>query len=251
MYSTLEIASILTLIAGLSTIIGGSAIFLMKQISAKAMSFILSLSAGAMIYIALVELLPESIHTNGLVKSLIFFTVGIGALYLIDKSIPYHCITHSSCKNEQDKRLYKTGSLIAIAIMLHNFPEGVAVFLSSLSSLKFGLVIAIITILHNIPEGIAIAAPIYQATKSRKTALTFTALAGFAEPLGGFIAYFALSSYLTPSLLTSILSLVAGIMVYISIDELLPECLIQGGLKSSALGFVLGASVIGLTLLAV
>jgi ZIP family zinc transporter len=246
--SSFAIATVLTLIAGLSTVFGGSLVFLLKKITPRMMSFLLSLSAGAMIYIGLIELLPEAIKTNGRLSSLLFFFGGMSLLYFLDKSIPYHCLFDGRCNSKESKRLFKTGSLIAIAIMLHNFPEGIAVFLSSLSSTKFGLLVALITIAHNIPEGIAITAPIYKATNNKNTALKFTLLAGLAEPLGGLFAYLVFSPFMSFSVLTSILAAVAGIMVYISIDELLPECFAQGSVKTSIVGFFVGIVLIGLTL---
>jgi ZIP family zinc transporter len=246
--SPILIALTLSLIAGISTVVGGSLVFLFRKISPRMMSFLLSLSAGAMIYIGLFELIPEAINQNGLSISLFFFSIGVFSLFLLDKSIPYHRLFNHQCQSPESKRLLKTGSLIMVAIMLHNFPEGIAVFLSSISSIKFGLVVAIITIVHNIPEGIAITAPIYQATKKKSLALKYSLLAGIAEPLGGLFAYAILSPFITDSVLASILAFVAGIMVYVSFDELLPECFAQGFPKASIAGLIVGAGLINLTL---
>lgn len=216
---------ILSLIAGLSTTVGAGFLFLYRNISKNTLHFFLGLSAGVMLYLSFIELLPESIHHIGFAFGNVLFFSGIFFMALVDRFFPHYLLGSSTCTNEQcDRKLYSTGIMVAIGLALHNFPEGVTVFMGSYVNIEFGTVLALAITLHNIPEGIAIAVPILAATKSKMEALKYSFLAGIIEPIGGLFAYFILRPYLETELVYAIFAAVAGVMVYISFDELLPVC---------------------------
>jgi ZIP family zinc transporter len=141
-----------------------------------------------------------------------------------------------------------SGFMVAVGITIHNFPEGVAVFMSSLGSIKFGVLIAFATALHNIPEGVAVATPIYFTTRSKLKAFGYSLLAGIAEPLGAIVAYAVFRPYLSSNFLSYIFAFVAGIMVYISFDELLPSCFENSQGHTAIAGIVVGMLVMALSL---
>jgi len=216
---------ILSLIAGLSTVFGAVLFYFYKSITKNTLNFFLGMSAGVMVYLSFIELLPESIRHIGFTSGNILFFVGILFMALIDRFFPHHLISKSGCKNGQcDHTLYTTGIMVAVGLALHNFPEGVTVFMGSFTNIEFGAVLAFAIALHNIPEGIAIAAPIIAATGDKMKGLKYCFLAGVVEPIGGLCAYFLLRPYLSSDLIYVIFALVAGVMVYISFDELLPLC---------------------------
>ncbi len=176
-------------------------------------------------YLSFIELLPESIHQIGFAYGNLLFFSGIFFMALVDRLFPHYLIGKTNCaKGPCDRKLYSTGIMVAIGLALHNFPEGVTVFMGSYVNIEFGIVLALAITLHNIPEGIAIAAPILAATGSSVKALKYSILAGIIEPIGGLFAYFILKPYLGTDLLYVVFTLVAGVMVYISFDELLPVC---------------------------
>lgn len=216
---------ILSLIAGLSTTAGAGFLFIYRNLSKNSLHFFLGLSAGVMLYLSFIELLPESIHHIGFAFGNLLFFSGIFFMAIVDRFFPHYLFGASACTNEQcDRKLYSTGIMVAIGLALHNFPEGVTVFMGSYLNIEFGIVLALAITLHNIPEGIAIAAPILAATGSKVKALKYSFLAGIIEPVGGLFAYFILRPYLGTDLLYVVFALVAGVMVYISFDELLPVC---------------------------
>ena len=145
-------------------------------------------------------------------------------------------------------KLLVTGYLVAIGIIIHNFPEGIAVFMSSLGNMRFGILIAFATALHNIPEGVAVATPIFFATKSRRKALYYSFLAGIAEPIGAIITYALLRPFLTPIFLSYVFAFIAGIMVYLSFDELLPSCFENNEGHTAIAGIMTGMLVIAISL---
>ncbi len=228
-------------IAGLSTVFGALVIFI-KVSEKKVTKFItlaLSFSLAIMIGISITDLIPNSLFnlmTNkslfkGFLMALIAFIMGIILIKILDKKISQEKITNN---------LYKLGILNMIALMLHNFPEGIATFLSAYQDMSLGLKLGLAIMFHNIPEGISIAVPIYYATKNKKKALTTTFLSGLAEPLGAILAFIFLKNYITQELISLILLLVAGIMITISIEEMYPEAQKYGHYKIIYLGFILG-----------
>lgn len=253
---TIFFALILTTLAGLSTGIGSAIAYIIKKPKTIYLSLSLGFSAGVMVYVSFVELLPNSLESVGQVGGVLAFFVGILVIGIIDffipdESNPHHFkgIFKTNTNSTVDNRLLRTGLFTALAIAIHNFPEGLATFGTALTNLKLGLMIAIAIAIHNIPEGISVSMPIYYATKSKKKAFVYSFLSGLAEPVGAIIGFIILMPFLSEFLLGSMLGFVAGIMVYISIDELLPMAHEYGHNHSVILGFVLGMVIMAVSLL--
>lgn len=260
-------AFLLTLFAGLSTGIGGILAFFIKKDNILALSLGLGFSAGVMIYVSFTELLQESKHylsasygaNTGEWASVLLFFIGIGIAALIDNLLPedvsHHIFNFSDSNSEEEKeklskcKLCRTGLFMAIVLAIHNFPEGLATFMSGLTNITLGISIAVAIAIHNIPEGIAVALPIYHSTGSRKKAFTFSLLSGMAEPIGALIGYFFLRSILNNSTFGILIAAVAGIMVYIAFDELLPMAREYGNGHVEILGVVLGMLVMSVSLI--
>lgn len=245
------IAFLLTVLAGLSTGIGSLIAYFIKKPKFSYLSFLLGFSAGVMIYISFVELLGKSINEIGFLLANTCFFGGIVGIYFVDKFIPHiHLDTkldpHHKIKH--GKKLMAAGVLTAVGIAIHNFPEGMAVFAVSLDSLALGLPIAFAIAIHNIPEGIAVSVPIYYATGNRKKAFVYSFLSGVTEPAGAAIGYLLLLPFLTPMILYAILAVVAGIMVFICFDELLPISREYGNEHLSTLGLFFGMALMMLSL---
>lgn len=243
-------ALLISTFAGLSTVLGGLVIFFKfkeKNIN-KFITASLAFSLAIMIGISITDLIPESTYilistyglNKGIIYSLIFFVIGIILIKYLNKIIS---------KAESKNDLYKLGILNMLALILHNFPEGIATFMSSFKDLNLGLKLSIAIAFHNIPEGISIAVPIYYATKSKKEALLKTLLSGIAEPIGALIAYIFLSKYITNSLISIILILVGGIMITLAIEVILPKTKQYNLKKYLYLGLFLGISIITLNYL--
>ncbi len=242
---------LLTLIAGLSTVIG-SLIFLNHTFcKRKFIGFFLGLSAGVMIYLSFIELLPYSVKTLGFLTANILFYVGVIVMALTDFFIPHHYLEERICKKHSiiDHRLLSTGLIVTLGLIIHNVPEGMAVFLSSFTNIKFGILLALAIAVHNIPEGIAVAAPIFHVTQDSKKAIKYSFIAGMAEPFGAIIAYLIVKPYLNESFLSYIFAFVAGIMVYISFDELLPASFRDDHGHHAILGIITGMVIVSLSLL--
>ena len=230
--SNLLLAFGLTLIAGLSTGIGSLIAFLAKKMNTRFLSAALGLSAGVMIYVSFMELMPESVaHLQTLYSEktatafmLTAFFLGIGFIALIDKLVPEDENPHEmhSSQDAHPQRLKRTGVMMALAIGIHNFPEGLATFTSALANIEVALPIVFAIAIHNIPEGIAVSVPIYHATNSRKKAFAYSFLSGMAEPVGALLGFLFLAPFWSDTLNAYLLAFVSGIMVYISFDELLP-----------------------------
>lgn len=238
----------LSFLAGICTIIGAFILFFIKDFKKSYLSLFLGISAGAMIYLSFVELIPGAIKTIGFLSANITFFMGILFIGLIDFIAPHHFINYSSKKGIKHNKLMLTGFMVALAIAIHNFPEGIAVFMSSLGNVRFGVLIAFATALHNIPEGVAVAIPVYYATKSKRKAFGYTFLAGIVEPLGAIIAYVILQPFLSPVFLSHTFAFVAGIMVYISFDELLPSCFENCQGHKVIPGIVMGMLIMAISL---
>ena len=250
MGSEILIPFVLTFFAGLSTVLGAFIFLNHLSCQRKHLGFFLGLSAGAMIYLSFVELLPEAIASLGFVKANLYFFIGIVLMALLDFLIPHHYLEQRACRKYRvtNKKLYSTGFMIALGLAIHNFPEGMAVFAGSLANLKLGLLLAVAIAIHNIPEGIAVAAPIYHATENKPKAIKYSFISGMAEPLGAILAYLLFGQYLSEQLLSYIFALVAGIMVYISLDELLPTSYRDAQGHQALLGIVMGMIIVSLSL---
>ncbi len=264
MSATVLYAFLLTLMAGLATGIGSAIAFFAKHTDKKFLSFSLGVSAGVMIYVSFVELLYGAqveltamlgTQTGKLVCAASFFG-GILIAALIDKLVPSKENPHEvkSVESMQHPphdrgKLMRTGLLTAIIIAVHNFPEGIATFMASVSSPGLGIAIALAIAIHNIPEGIAVAVPIYFATGSKRKAFWYSFLSGLAEPVGALTAYLILTPFMTPLLLNSVFAAVAGIMVFISLDELLPAAEAYGEHHISIYGLLTGMIVMAVSLI--
>lgn len=242
-------AILITLIAGLCTSLGTLVIFFVKRTSLAALSLMMSFAAGAMIYISFLELMPLAIqkitesHSPNTAKLIAIISFAIGTLIagVLDYLLPDH-IGKKNTKDLShiDSKTARKGFFIGLAIMLHNMPEGLAVLASSADSLSFGTTIAIAIAIHNIPEGMIIAMPIYSGTKNKLLAFSWTTLAGLAQPLGAILGVIFLKNYLFGTYLGIINSLVSGIMVYISLDELLPMAKEYGKEHYAITGTIIG-----------
>jgi ZIP family zinc transporter len=246
----------LTVLAGLSTGIGSAIAYFIRKPKLTYLSFLLGLSAGVMIYVSFMELLPTAMNLVGRVLGLSAFFVGIGIVGLIDMLVPevenphhYEVFDNVADKPENYQSLMRVGVMTAVAIGIHNIPEGLAAFTSALSDIRLGVFIAFAIAIHNIPEGIAVSIPIYYATGSKKKAFFYSFLSGMAEPAAAIIGYFVLMPFLTEKLLAFMLAFVAGIMIYISLDELLPTAHHYGQSHLVIVGVVLGMLIMGISLL--
>lgn len=238
-------ALLLTAIAGLSTGIGSSIAYFIKKPKTIYLSFSLGLSAGVMIYVSFVELLPQALDNIGELLGVTAFFLGIFFISLIDMAIPEKENPHSFSGlseniDSKKKDLMRTGLFTALALGIHNFPEGLATFGTALGDPKLGIVIAMAIAIHNIPEGISVSIPIFYATKSKNKAFLYSFLSGVAEPIGALVGFLILLPFLSDSVLVSLLAFVAGIMVYISIDELLPMAHQYGHSHTVIIGVILG-----------
>ena len=269
-------ALILTLIAGSATGIGGALVLFKKKISSNFLAAALGLSAGVMIFISLAELFPEAqtmIECTGLPHGkafvLVAFFVGMGIITLIDFTIPEYENPHEASglslndktaavgvleQTGNEKALHRLGLLSALAIAVHNFPEGIATFIGALNDPEMGAGITFAIAIHNIPEGIAVAIPIYYATKSKGKALLYATLSGMSEVIGAALclavtAIFGIELTGNSPAFPLVLSAVAGIMIYISLDELLPTAEKYGKHHIAIAGVVGGMALMGISLL--
>jgi len=247
MQENLWFALMLTTGAGLSTGLGGLLALVIRKPGPRSLGFTLGFSTGVMLHVSFVELLATSIEETGFLTAHLAFFAGMAGIFLIDLCVPHSYIAQQDHTEEQG-RLLRTGLLIAIGITLHNFPEGLATFAGSVLDRKTGIAIAVAVAVHNVPEGLAVAAPIYAATKSRRKALSWALFSGLAEPLGAGLAALVLWPFLTPAVLGVFLALVAGLMVAISLDELLPASKRAGTEHVPILGVILGAAVMATSL---
>jgi ZIP family zinc transporter len=245
----------LTLVAGLSTGIGSAIAYFVRRPKIVYLSFSLGLSAGVMIYVSFMELLPVAMKDVGQVKGLAAFFLGIAFIAVVDLLVPQRENPHNLEGLDEPKephaehRLMRAGVMTALAIGVHNFPEGLATFASTLSDVHLGIFIAIALAIHNIPEGIAVSMPIYYATSSRNKAFVYSFLSGTSEPIGAVIGYLMLMPFLTPAVLAGTLGFAAGIMVYVSLDELLPMAHRYGHGHLVISGIVLGMLIMAISLL--
>lgn len=259
----------LTLIAGLSTGIGSLIALFSKKTNTKFLAFSLGLSAGVMIFVSMVELYADAsklltatygARLGGAYTALSFFC-GMALIALIDKLLPESENPHEAKRVEdmqtdvsQDgninkKSLMRTGVFTALAIGIHNFPEGMATFVAAMQDPKIALPIVAAIAIHNIPEGIAVSVPIYYATGSRMKAFKLSFLSGLSEPLGALIGYLVLMPFMSDTLYAVLFAGIAGIMVFISIDELLPSAREYGEHHLSIYGMVLGMIIMAVSLI--
>jgi zinc transporter, ZIP family len=242
-------ALLLTSIAGLSTGIGSLLGLFFKKENSRFMSAVLGFTAGVMIGVSFFELLPSGFDEIGFTRASIAFTAGFIFMFLIDYFIPHEYIGQKErITDKTDKRLLRTGMFVALGMGIHNFPEGMATFYSSLLDIRVGMAIAVAIAIHNIPEGLAVSAPIYRATGSRRRAFLWSFLSGLVEPLGAVLTAFILLPFLNSVILGYLLSGIAGLMVFISIDELMPVSRSYGYSHLPIVSFIAGMIVMILSL---
>ena len=282
-FNDILFAFLLAIFAGASTCAGAAIAFFSKQDNTKMLSAGLGFSAGVMVYLSFVELLPESIKEfsklsqNGEIIALFIFFVSMLACLFIDKAVPVdinpheikapeaYCGLRSCYFNDRElciakqalaqdnapasnKTLRRTGILTAFAIALHNFPEGFATFASGLESIKLGVVVALAVAIHNIPEGIAVSLPIYHATGQKRKAFIFAALSGLAEPLGALVGALLILPLFGASAVAVSFALVAGVMIFISFDELFPVAKAYASGHECLYGLIVGMAVMAFSL---
>lgn len=255
----------LTLIAGLSTGLGGLIAFFTKRDNVHFLTIALGFSAGVMLFVSFVDIFPEALEgfesryeENSMLATCLAFFGGMGLIALIDFIIPESENPHEMNYTEQiakdhdmhdKKKFHRMGIMLALSIAIHNFPEGLATFAVSLSDINVAIPIVLAIALHNIPEGIAVAVPIHQATGSRWKALLYSILSGLSEPLGALVGFLILMPFWNETIEASVLGITAGIMVYISLDELLPTSERYGHHHLSIIGVVAGMILMAITLI--
>lgn len=255
----------LSLIAGLSTGLGAAVAFFMKRTSTRVLTFSLGASAGVMIYISFMELMPEAADLlEGAAAKWIPLTAFFGGMALtclIDRLVPedenpheiheldeWQSLQGAELETLREKKTKRSAMLFALAIALHNFPEGIATVAAAFDSPELAFSVALAVAIHNIPEGVAVAIPLYIATGQRWKSFGLASLTGLAEPLGALVAMLILLPFLTPTLLAVLFAGVSGVMVYISMDELLPMSRQWGHHHMAMYGLMGGMLLMGVLL---
>lgn len=257
----------LTVFAGLSTGIGSALAFFSRKLNPRFLALSLGFSAGVMIYVSLVEIFVKANDSlssflgdrTGYRLTTLAFFIGIAVIALIDKFIPSHENPHEvgnikqvaddKDQNVSDRKLLRMGMFSALAIAIHNFPEGLATFMGAMAEPSLGISISVAIAIHNIPEGVAVSVPIYFATRSKGKAFWYSFLSGLAEPVGALVGFFLLRAFFNDLAFGLIFAGVAGIMVYISLDELLPTAEEYGEHHVAIGGLIAGMAVMAGSLL--
>jgi len=255
-------AILLTTLAGLSTSVGSALAFVVKRPGPRFMAATLGFAAGVMVLVSFAELLPRALDTLGDTRGYAVFFGGMLVMWLIDILVPHDYLAehyegrrrrgdggaNTGNNSEQKARLRRTGLLVALGLGIHNFPEGMATLGAALKDTRLGLAVAVAIAIHNVPEGLAVAVPIWAATGSRRKAFFWSFLSGLAEPAGAVVAYVAFGAFLSPAFLAGMLGVVAGSMVYISLDELVPSSREYGHEHLSIVGVGAGMAVMAASL---
>lgn len=263
METTVLIPLLLTLGAGLATGIGSAIAFFARPTNNRLLAFMLGLSGGVMIYVSFAELFPQaqrylqtaSGERQGSLYATLALFGGMLLIGVIDRLVPSAENPHEPHRAEEMKRrprhgkLMRMGVMTALAIGIHNLPEGIATFMTAMDDTTLGIAIAVAIAIHNIPEGVAVAIPVYYATGDRRKAFRLSLLSGLAEPVGALLAWAILMPFLSPVLMGCILAAVAGIMIFISLDELLPSAHEYGEAHTAIYGIVCGMAVMAASLL--
>jgi ZIP family zinc transporter len=257
----------MTILAGLATGIGSALAFFARKTNTRFLAVALGFSAGVMIYVSLVEILAKARTTLsaplgtyvGSWLAVLSFFFGIAVVAFIDKLVPsfenpheMHTIEEMGsppANSPENGKLMRMGVLSAFAIGIHNFPEGLATFAAALQNSSLGGAIAVAIGIHNIPEGIAVSIPIYFATGDRRKAFGYSFLSGISEPVGALVGYFLLRSFFNETVFGILFGMVAGIMVFISFDQLLPTAEEYGEHHLAVYGLIAGMAVMAVSLL--
>lgn len=263
---TVLFAFALTVFAGLSTGIGSALAFFAKTTNTRFLTASLGFSAGVMIYVSMVEIFVKARDSlsasmgpsKGYMLTTLAFFAGMLIIAIIDKLVPSFENPHearsledmSEAQHDEARKLKlkRMGIFSALAIAIHNFPEGLATFVGGLQDPALGMSIAVAIAIHNIPEGIAVSVPLYYATGSRKKAFGLSFLSGLSEPVGAIVGYFLLLQFFNDYLFGLLFAVVAGIMVFISLDELLPTAEKYGEHHVAMYGVVSGMAVMAASL---
>lgn len=232
------LALLIALLAGLSTTIGGYLATHPRMIDRGVLAVSLAFAAGAMVFVSFMQIIPlgidslePSLGEASVAAVFAMFFVGMLVVSIIDRVLP-HGFNPSHVEGREDdlsnedkrdnRRLMRSGLMVAVVLALHNFPEGMSTFIASYQDLSVGITLAAAIAIHNIPEGVAVAAPVYAATKNRKKAVGWATVSGLAEPLGALVAAVLVSYFVPREMFGLLFGLVAGMMVFLSFDELLP-----------------------------
>jgi ZIP family zinc transporter len=264
-FSTVLFAFGLTLFAGLATGVGSALAFFAKRTDTRFLSGALGFSAGVMIYVSMIEIFVkardtlsnEMVGAQGYWYTTLAFFAGMLLIGIIDKLVPSFENPHEPrlieemevVEKNRKSELMRMGMFSALAIAIHNFPEGLATFTGALQDPALGLSIAVAIAIHNIPEGIAVSVPLYYATGSKKRAFFLSFLSGLSEPIGALVGYLLLFRIFNDTVFGLLFASVAGIMVFISLDELLPTAEKYGEHHIAIYGVVTGMFVMALSLL--
>lgn len=239
MDNNIWIALLISTFAGLSTLIGGLIVFAKFKDREGFISFALSFSLSVMICISVFDLIPESVKTLVSIYG-VPWTIILGVSIFICGKLLVNVINTKVEKYKKSNNLYRVGILSMIALMVHNFPEGIATFMTAYSDVSMGISLGIAIMLHNIPEGISISVPIYYSTGSKGRGLLYSFLSGLAEPLGALLAFIILKRFISAVTISMVLILVAGIMITLAIEEMLPEANKYQKHKQNMFGLILG-----------
>lgn len=249
----------LTVMAGLATGVGSVIALFAKTTNTKFLAGSLGFSAGVMIYVSMIEIFQKSRtyisaaagDKMGYYLAVASFFAGIIFIGLIDYFVPSTegDIGNLSEKDNRSIALKRMGFMTALAIGIHNFPEGLATFTSALKDPHLGIAIAVAIAIHNIPEGIATSVPIYYSSGSRKKAFLVSFFSGITEPLGAIIGYLILRPFFNDAVFGVLFGVIAGIMIFISIEELLPMAREYEKSKVTIIGTILGMAIIAVSLL--
>lgn len=246
----MSVPLLLTILAGGATFIGALFGILGQKPSNRLLAFALGFAADIMLLISLMEMLPAALHTAGMSPMLGYgmFMLGLIGYFAMDRLLPHQHPQDLMATQGRPVKLKRTAVLLTLGISLHNFPEGVATFVTASSDMELGLGIALAVAIHNIPEGLAVAGPMYAATGSKAKALFWACISGMAEILGGVIAFLLLGPALSPVVIAAIMAAVAGIMVALSVDELMPLAREIDPHNNPSYGVLCGMTVMGLSL---
>lgn len=269
------IALAITIGAGLATVIGSLLVIFARHTNTRLLAFGLAFAAGAMVYISLVEIFVKSqlafaaIHDprTAYTEATLWFFAGVFLLVVIDRLVPN---PHASIDSEavekiaadpdrpvanvtmvhhhQEQALRRVGLMAAIAITGHNLPEGLATFFATLEKPSVGLALAIAIAIHNIPEGVSIAVPVYYATQSKTKAIWATVVSGLAEPFGAIVGYLVLAPFLSEAVFGAVFGILAGAMVFLALDELLPAARRYAHGHETVYGIVIGMGMMAISL---
>ena len=259
--SAVFIAFTVTVVAGLATVLGSVLVLFAKKPSPRLLAFGLAFAGGAMVYVSLSEILNKSITAfsstygsqQGFTFGTLAFLAGVILIMLVDRLIPnpHESLAQTDPLYQSHNTAYikRVGLLTAVAITVHNFPEGLATFFAMLDSPSVGAPLAAAIAIHNIPEGIAIAVPVYYATNRKSYAVAASLISGLAEPLGAVIGYLLLAPYLSQPVFGVVFGMIAGVMVFLALDELLPAAKRYAQGHETVYGLVAGMSALAVSLI--